>query len=81
MYTTITHLFRFQAHEPVIRGFRYSPAGTLRRSSSEKFSRKTTWFSTSCDPLDSVAGISATMRLPSFSQRTSMIRSVDSRTA
>jgi hypothetical protein len=49
-----------------IRGvLRYFPTGTLRRSSSKKFIRNTTWFCGSCAPLASVAGIRATMRLPS----------------
>ena len=45
--------------------FRYLPVGTLRRSSSNKFSRETTWFCVSCAPLAPEAGISVTMRVPS----------------
>src|ERR1700693_4429902 len=42
----------------------YLPIGTLRRTSSEKFSRKITWFCAFC-PSTVSAGINATMRLPS----------------
>jgi hypothetical protein len=45
-------------------GARYFPTGTLRCSSSAKFSRKVTWFCACCASAPST-GISAAMRLPS----------------
>src|SRR6202521_1763978 len=48
---------------------RYLPTGTLRRSSSEKFIRKVTWFCAFCASAVSI-GINAAMRLASGARPT-----------